>query len=173
MTDWARRAIDHPSEIDKMKQVGDAEVTGILSKVVRYERLRWYGNWVFQGALWILFLFSFLANTITGIRYGLPRLFRRQPSVALQAPEKVLNFKRAICALNLFILIAISITTLLVMDQLHPSCPTFLLFLPLLGTVSTLATVGLLIALARTRRDDGWTAARRFRFSLDVLCLVL
>jgi len=62
---------------------------------------------------------------------------------------------------------------LLVVDQIHPSCPTVLLFLPLLGTVTTVATVALLIVLARTRRDHDWTAARRIRFSLDVLCLVL
>jgi uncharacterized protein len=71
------------------------------------------------------------------------------------------------------ILVALTITVLLVVDQLHPSCPTVLLFLPLLGTVSTLATVALLIMLAKTPRDGGWTAARRIRFSLDVLCLVL
>ena len=47
------------------------------------------------------------------------------------------------------------------------------MYLPLLGTVSTVATVALLIVLARTPRDHGLTAARRIRFSLDVLCLVL
>jgi uncharacterized protein len=85
----------------------------------------------------------------------------------------VLNFKRAVCALNLLILAAMTITVLLVLDQIHPSCPTVLLFLPILGTVSTLATVALLVVLARTRRNDGWTAARRIRGSLDLFCLVL
>ena len=140
---------------------------------MRYEKLRWYGNGTVQAALWILFLISFLANTIAGVRCGLTRLFRRQQSAALQASDKVLNFKRAICALNLLILVALSITALLVLDQMHPSCPAVLMYLPLLGTVSTLATVALLIVLARTPRDHGWTAARRIRFSLDVLCLVL
>jgi alpha-beta hydrolase superfamily lysophospholipase len=192
MTDWAWRAIDHPAEIDKMKQVGDAEVKGILSKAVRYEKLRWYGNGTVQVALWIFFLISFLANTIAGLRWGLPRLFRRQQSVgqrpnqqqrdgqwsnqehsaALQASDKVLYFKRALGALNLLILVALGTTLLLVLDQMHPSCPTVLMYLPLLGTVSTLATVALLIVLARTPRDQGWTAARRIRFSLDVLGLV-
>jgi hypothetical protein len=83
------------------------------------------------------------------------------------------NLKRAICALNILILVALTITALLVLDQLHPSCPSVLLFVPLLGTVSALATVALLIVLARAPRDRGWTAARRIRFSLDVLCLVL
>ncbi len=173
MTDWVHSAIDHPSQIDKMKQEGVAQETGVLSKVVRYEKLRWYGNGTVQAALWILFLISFLANTIAGVRYGLTRLFRRQQSAALPASDKVLNFKRAICALNLLILVAMTITALLVLDQMHPSCPAVLMYLPLLGTVSTLATVALLIVLARTPRDHGWTAARRIRFSLDVLCLVL
>jgi hypothetical protein len=66
-----------------------------------------------------------------------------------------------------------TITAQLVLDQIHPSCPAVLMYLPLLGTVSTLATIALLILLASTRRDDGWTAARRIRFSLDVLCLIL
>jgi hypothetical protein len=48
-----------------------------------------------------------------------------------------------------------------------------LMYLPLLGTVSALATFALLIALARTPRDHDWTAATRIRFSLDVVCLVL
>ena len=47
------------------------------------------------------------------------------------------------------------------------------MYLPLLGTISTLATVTLLIALARIRRNDGWTVARRTRDSLNVLCLIL
>ncbi len=173
MTDWAWRAIDRPSEIDKMNQVGDAEAKGILSKALRYEELRWYGNGTIQAALWILFLISFLANTIAGVRCGLTRLVRRQQSAALQASDKVLNFKRALCSLNLLILVALAITTLLVLDQIHPSCPAVLMYLPLLGSVSTLATIAVLSVLARTPRDNGWTAARRIRFSLDVLCLVL
>jgi dienelactone hydrolase len=173
MTDWAWRAIDHPSDIDKMKQEGVAELKGVLSNVVRYEKLRWYGNGTVQAALWILFLISFLANTIAGVRYGLSRLFHNPQSAALQASDKVLNFKRALCALNLLILVGMSITVPLVLDQMRPSCPTVLLFLPLQGTVSTFATVALLIVLARTRRDHGWTVARRIRFSLNVLCLIL
>jgi uncharacterized protein len=173
MTDWAWSAIDHPSEIDKMKQQGVAPEAGVLSKLARYESLRWYGNLTIQAALWILFLIGFLGNTIAGVWCCLTRLFRRQQSVALPSSNRVVNFKRAICALNLLILVALTITVSLVVDQMHPSCPTVLLFLPLLGTVSMLATVALLIVLARTRRDHGWTAARRIRFSLDVLCLVL
>jgi hypothetical protein len=83
------------------------------------------------------------------------------------------SFIRVICTLNLLILVAFTISTGLVFDQLHPSCPTVLLFLPLLGTISSLATFALLIVLGRTRRDDGWTVARRIRGSLDVLCLIL
>ncbi|MFN0020177.1 MAG: hypothetical protein ACKVP0_18100 [Pirellulaceae bacterium] len=64
-------------------------------------------------------------------------------------------------------------SALLVLDQMHPSCPTILLFLPLLGTVSALATVALLIVLTRTRRDHDRAGASRILFSLDVLCLVL
>jgi len=173
MTDWAWRAIDHPSEIDKMKQEGVAEVKGVLSKVVRYEKLRWYGNWIVQVALLVLFLISFLASTIAGVRCGLTRWFRRQQNAALPASNRVVNFKRAICALNLLILVAMSITVPLVLDQMHPSCPAVLIYLPLLGTVSMLATVALLIALARTPRDNGWTMARRIHFALDTLCLVL
>ena len=65
------------------------------------------------------------------------------------------------------------VVVLLVIDQIHPSCPTALLFLPLLGTVSTIASVALLIVLARSRRDGDWTVARRIRGSLDVFCLIL
>jgi len=173
MTDWVQRVIDDPAQIDTMKQEGFAQKTGVLSKLERYESLRWYGNGTVQAALWILFLISFSANTIAGAWCCLTRLFRRKQSVALPASNRVVNLKRAICALNFLILVTFSITALLVFDQMHPSCPTVLLFVPLLGTVSTLATVALLIVLARTPRDHRWTAARRIRFSLDVLCLVL
>ena len=173
MTDWAWSAIDHPSEIGKMKQEGVAPEAGILPRLTSYESLRWYGNGTIQAVLWILFLISFSANTIAGAWCCLTRLFHRQQSVALPASASVVNLKRAICALNILILVTFSITTLLVLDQLHPSCPSVLLFVPLLGTVSTLVTVALLIVIARTPRDHGWTAARRIRFSLDVLCLVL
>jgi pimeloyl-ACP methyl ester carboxylesterase len=173
MTDWARTAIDHPAQIATTKQAGVAPVQGVHSKVVRYEQLRWFGNAIVQAALLILFLISFPANTIAGVRCGLTRLFRRQQIAASQASDKVLNFKRALCALNLLILIGTTITVQRVIDQMHPGCPAILIYLPLLGTVSTLATVALLIAVARTPRDDSWTAAKRVRFSLDVLCLVL
>jgi len=173
MTEWVHSVIDDPSQIGRMKQEGLAQETGVLSRVVRYEKLSWYGNGTVQAALWILFLISFIANTIAGVRCSLTRLFRRQQNAALPASDRVVNLKRAICALNLLILVAFTLTALLVFDQLHPSCPTVLLLLPLLGTVSTLATVALLIVLARTRRDDGWTVSRRIRDSLDVLCLIL
>jgi hypothetical protein len=173
MTDWVHRVIDDPAQVDTMKQEGSAQKTGVLAKLRRYEGLRWYGNGTVQAALWIVFLVSFLANTITGVRYGLPRLFRREQSAALVASDKILILKRALCALNLLILVAMTITVQLVLDQIYPSCPTVLMYLPLLGAVSTLATVALLILLARTRRDRGWTAARKIGCSLDVLCLVL
>jgi dienelactone hydrolase len=173
MTDWAWRAINHPSEIEKMNQVGDAEVKGILSQAIRYEKLRWYGNGTIQAALWILFLISFLANTIAGLRYALASLFRRQQSTALRASGTALNFKRALGALNLLILFAMGIVMLLVLDQVQPSCPGVLMYLPLLGTVSTLATIALLVFLARIRREHDWTTARGIRISLDVLGLVL
>lgn len=173
MTDWVHGVIDDPARIATMKQEGSAQSTGVLSKLIRYEKLRWYGNGTVQVALLILFLFTFLVNTIAGLRYGLARLFHRQKNAALQASSKALNFKRAVCALNLLILAAMQVTILLVIDQMHPGCPTVLLYLPLLGTVSTLLTLALLFVLARTRKGDGWTVSRRIRSFLDVICLIL
>lgn len=173
MTDWVHGVIDDPANIATMKQVGFAEQTGVLSKLKRYEKLRWYGNGTVQLALWILFLISFLANSIAGVWYGLARIFYRQQSVALQESARVLRFKRAVCTLNLMVLSAMSITVIWVIDQMHPSCPTFLQFLPLLGTVSTIATVALLVVLARVRRDPDRTFSSKFRAAFDVLCLVL
>lgn len=178
MTDWVHRVINDPASVATMKQEGSAQPTGVLSKLKRYEKLRWYGNGTVQTILPILFLFSFLASTIAGVQCGYSRLFHRQKSVSMLATDKVLAFKRAVCVLNLLILIAMQIIVILVLDQIHPSCPNFLLFLPLLGTVSTLATLALLPALLLTgfhgtRRDDNWTIARRIRGSLDWLCLIL
>jgi len=173
MTDWAWSAIERPSEIGKMKQEGVAPEAGILPRLASYEKLRWYGNGTVQAVLWVLFLISFSGNTIAGVWRCLAGLFRCGHSVAPPACNNVVKLKRAIGALNLLLLVALAITTVLVLDQMHPNCPTVLLFIPLLGTVSALATVALLIVLARSPREHGWTAARRIRFSLDVLCLVL
>lgn len=173
MTDWVHRVIDDPSKIETMKQEGVALETGVLPKLVRYEKLRWYGNGTVQAALWILFLISFFASMIAGVRCGLARLFRRQQSKGLRVSGRVVNFKRAICALNLLILVAFTIALLQVIDQIHPGCPAILLYLPVLGTVSALATAVLLIVLVRSRRDDGGTAARRIRDSFDVICVIL
>lgn len=173
MTDWTHRVIDDPARIDKMKQEGVAPEAEVLARLGRYEKLRWYGNGTVQAALWVLFLISFLANTIAGGWRGMTRLFRLQQSATLPSSDRVVNLKRTICALNFLILVAFSITALLVLDQIHPSCPTALMFLPLLGTVSTLATIALLIVLARTPHDHDCTVARKICFSLDVLCLVL
>jgi pimeloyl-ACP methyl ester carboxylesterase len=173
MTGWASIAIDHPLEIGKRKEEGVAPEAGILPRLARYEGLRWFGNGTVQATLWILFLISFSADTFAGARCCSARLFGRRQSVALSAFNRVVNLKRAIGALNLLILVALTVTLLLVVDQLYPRCPTVLLFVPFLGSVSTLATVALLIVFVSTRRDPGWTAARRLRFSLEILCLVL
>jgi dienelactone hydrolase len=173
MTDWAWSATDRPSEVGKMKQEGVAREAAILPRLASYESLRWYGNGTVQAALWILFLVRFSADTIAGARCCLARIFRRRGCVALPGSNGVVNSKRAIGALDLLILAAMTITALLVADQMHPRCPTVLSFLPLLGSVSTLATAALLIVLVGTRREQDWTAARRIRFSLDVFCLVL
>jgi len=173
MTGWVHRVVDDPSQVGTKKQEGSAQETRVVSKLARYESLRWFGNGFVQVALCVLFFVSFLANAIACVRRGLIHLFRRRQSADSQASNRVGALKRAIGSLNLLILVAFTITILLVIDQVRPSCPSILLFLPLLGTVSTLATVGLLIALARTRYDHGWTKTRRIRYSLDVLCLVL
>lgn len=173
MTDWAWTAIEHPAQIGRMKQAGAAPEAGILPRLASYERLRWYGNGTIQAALWMLFLVSFSANTVAAAWCGVTRSFRRQLRGALSASDSIVNWKRALGALNLLILVAYSMTVWLVVDQMRPSCPTVLLFIPLLGSASTLATIALLIVIARTPCNPGWTAARRVRFSLDTLCLIL
>jgi alpha-beta hydrolase superfamily lysophospholipase len=173
MTDWVQNRIDHPFEIHKMKQEGIAREAGILSRFAGYEKLRWYGNATVQTACWILFFVVFLTNTIVGIRRCTVRLIGRASEAALPGLDGPARLKRVVCVLNLLILVAFTITVLLVADQLRPSCPSALLFLPILGTVSTLATIVLLIVLAWTRNDPGWTKARSVRGSLELLCLIL
>ncbi len=145
MTDWVHGVIDDPAHIPTMKQEGSAPPSGVLAKRIRYEKLRWFGNGTVQVVLYLLFLFSFLINTLVGFRSGLASLSYRLKSAALQAPGKVQSFKRALSALNLVILTAMQVVVIYVVDQIHPSCPRFLLFLPLLGSVSTIATITLLL----------------------------
>ena len=84
-----------------------------------------------------------------------------------------MNFKRALCAFNLLILFAFSMVVVLMIDQIRPSCPAMLFYLPLLGSVSAIATVALLILLARSHRDEDSTLAMRLRRAFDVLCVLL
>lgn len=172
MTDWVHGVIDDPAHIPTMKQVGSAQPTGVLSELIRYEKLRWYGNGTVQVTLLVLFVCSFLANTVAGIRRFVAQRFDCQKGEALLA-SKVLSFQRAVSALNLLILAGMQVVVILVIDQMHPRCPTLLLFLPSLGTVSTLATVVLLILLATASREDHRTVASRIRSSFDGLCLIL
>jgi dienelactone hydrolase len=173
MTDWVRTVSEDPSRIDGMKQIGTAEPSGVLSSLMRYDRLRWCGNGTVQSVLWLVFFAVFLTNTIAGIRNGFYQLFRRRSSDGRPEIERLLNLKRAIGAFNLLILTALGIVTLLVLDQMRPSCPAVLLYLPLLGSVSAAATVGLMIVMARTPLDPGGTMGWRVRRTLEALCFVL
>ena len=173
MTEWAHRVLDHPPQVDRMKHEGIAPEAGVLSKLARYEKLRWYGNATVQLVLFVLFLISFLSNAVTGAGGCYRRLFHRQTNSTLKASGWVVNFKRAICAFNLFILCAFSVVVVAAIDQMRPNCPSILLYLPLLGTVSTIATVSLVIVLAKTRRAADWAAAGRLRGVLDTSALIL
>ena len=169
MTDWAHAVLNDPSQIDTMKQEGVAPEAGILSRFASYEDLRWYGNATVQIALWVLFFTVFLINSIIVLWRRLSR--RSKPtSPGLGWPDRL---KRMLSLLNFLIMIALTMTILLVIDQIHPSCPTVLLFLPILGTVSTFATIAVLIGFATTRRDYDWTTTSKFWWSLDLLCLML
>ncbi|TWU38594.1 alpha/beta hydrolase family protein [Novipirellula artificiosorum] len=169
MTDWARATLNDPSQIDAKKQVGVAPEAGILSRYASYEGLRWYGNATVQIALWVLFFTVFLINTIIILYRRLSR--RSKPTLpGLGWPDRL---KRMLSLLNFLIMIALTITILLVIDQIRPSCPTVLRFLPILGTVSTFATIAVVIGFATTRRDFDWTTTSKFWWSLDLLCLML
>ena len=172
MTDWVHRVIDDPSRIDTMKQEGVAREAGILSRFARYERLRWYGNAAVQAAHWILFFTYFLTQTIIAIWRCMVRL-TGHPSKTSSELDGPVTLKRAICVLNFLILAMMPITVLSVVDQIRPSCPSVLLFLPSMGTVSTLATIVLLVVLARSRNDPGWTVAKRIQCAFEVPCLIL
>lgn len=173
MTDWVQRGIDHPLEIDKMKQEGIAREAAILPRLASYERLRWYGNVTVQAGHSVLFYVYFLTQTIITIWRLIVRWTGRPPNTTSPRSDEPATLMRVICVLNFLILVLFTITVLLVHDQLRPSCPPLLLFLPLMGTVSTLATIALLIVLAKARNNPGWTGARRIRHACEVLCLIL
>ena len=169
MTDWAHAVLHDPSQIDTMRQEGTGREAGILSRYATYERLRWYGNATVQVAHWILFFAVFLINTIIVVW----RSLARGSKTALPEAGWPGRLKHALFVLNFVILIALTITILKVIDQLRPSCPSVLLYLPLLGTVSTVATVVFLTLLATTRRAADVTVARRLRNAFDTFALML
>ena len=173
MTEWVHRVLDHTLQIDRMKQEGIAPEAGVRSRLARYENLRWYGNVTVQSVLFVLFVISFLFNAAALLGSCCRKLFRRHPNSGLHVSDGVVNFKRALCAFNLLILFAFSMVVVLVIDQIRPSCPRILLYLPLLGSISAIATVALLLLLARSHRDEDSTLAMRLRRAFDVLCLIL
>ncbi len=169
MTDWAHSVLNDASQIDAKKQEGVAPEAGILPKLASYENLRWYGNATVQIALWMLFFSVFLVKSII-VLWRLACGRSKPASPELGWPGRL---RRMLYLLNFLIMIALTITILLVIDQIHPSCPTVLLFLPLLGTVSTLATIAVLIGFAMTRRDYDRTTTSKCWWSLDLLCLMM
>lgn len=169
MTDWAQAAVDDPPQIDTKKQEGIAPAAGILARLASYENLRWYGNATIQIALWVLFFAVFLVKSTIVLWRRVSRR-SRTASPRLGWPDRL---KWMLSLLNFLIMIALTITILLVIDQMRPSCPTILSFLPILGTVSTFATIAVLIGFATTRHDYDWTTTSKFWRSLDLLCLML
>jgi hypothetical protein len=169
MTDWAHAGLNDPSQIAAKKQEGVAPEAGIFPRLASYENLRWYGNATVQIALWILFFTVFLIKSII-VLWRLACGRSKPASLETGWPGRL---RRMLFLLNFLIMIALTITLLLVMDQIRPSCPTVLSFLPLLGTVSTLATIAVLIGFAMTRRVYDWTKTSKFWWSLDLLCLIL
>jgi pimeloyl-ACP methyl ester carboxylesterase len=173
MTQWAWTAMKHPSELDNMKQEGIAPSASVLPKLASYETLRWYGNAMVQASLWILFLVSFSTSTIASTWSCLMRMFRGKRSDTSLATDKAVRLKRAICSLNFMILVAFSVIAYSVSDQIHPNCPYLLRFVPLLGSVSTFASVIFLIVLYHTPRESTWTLAKRIRWRIDVSVMLL
>jgi len=151
MTDWVHRAIDDPAQIDTNETRG-LRPTNRRSFQASYATKNCAGMAMEPSRQHFGFSSSsaFLPTRFAGVRYGLTRLFHRQQS-ALQASDKVLNFKRAVCALNLLILAAMTITGLLVLDQIHPSLPNRPVVLFRSWDRWHARDVALLIVLARTR----------------------
>lgn len=175
MTDWAWTVLQHPETIPPGQQSGNPPEAGVLSRLVGYERLRWFGNGVVQAGLWMFFLIRFGVDVFGSLSQLVMGRLRRSPPVAVSAPNRLRDFTRAIGTLNALILVGFSITAVLVVDQLHPRCPFLLRFVPLLGFASTLATVWLLIRVVRTpgNQSSDPPAQRSGRFSWDLLCLIL
>ena len=169
MTDWAYVVLSDPSKVATMSQKGVARDAGILARYAGYEQLRWYGNATVQAAHWLLFFTVFLTNTIVFAW----RLRGRKSNSAPRERNRFDKTKDVLAMLNLVIMIALTITILLVIDQVRPSCPAILTYLPFLGTLSTFVTVALLVLLAQTRRPSDWTVTRRIWDVLDKSAVIL
>jgi len=173
MADWARTVMDRPTELETGRQEGTPRAAGVLPRLQGYERLRWYGNGPVQASLWILFFVHFSRRSIASLASLVIARLRRSHPGGVPATRRFQSLTKAICGLDWLILVTFSITAVLAVDQLHPRCPSVLQFVPLLGSISTLATAGLLIQHLRTPRNMDTTARPALRVSLDLLVLIL
>ena len=167
MTDWTHKFLTAPSRIDERKQVGMARDAGILTRYASYENLRWYGNAAVQITLWILFFTAFLIGAVLPIW----RRLRCGAEPASSSTDWLHRLRTVLSVLNLLIMLGFSILALFVIDQMHPSCPGVLSFLPILGALSMLGTITLLIGTAMSPQRG--LAIRNAWRSVETACLIL
>lgn len=164
MSDWAHRVITDRQQIERTYQEGTAEPSGILSQLNHYQNLRWFGNGIVQSVLFILFFLSFVTHTI---RWGFGLIQKSTPD------SQLIKFKRALCGFNLVVLAGFVVVVISVINQIFPSCPHILMYLPLLGTISILATLAFLWFQIKHGNSDEVPLGNRLPGIVDTLGLAL
>jgi hypothetical protein len=172
MTDWVQQRASGVKRPGGWSRGGHAVASDQPFTAERYERLRWYGNAPVQAVQFIVFAFVFLAGAVVGTVRLLRRRRRDQAVSDTRLRKWLTPAATALSVLNLVLLIGLVALARGLANQLEPSYPAVLNWLPLAGSLSvglTVTLLALLIAGWRSSTDSRW---KRISWAVFATCAV-
>src|SRR5262245_53774429 len=106
-----------------------------------YDRLRWYGNSIVQSCLFLVFAGGFLSIALAGTVRAAGGMTRKGASNEARTGRWVARGAVAIAILNLSVLTGLVCLIRRLSSAWDPAYPAVLNYLPLVGTLSALATL--------------------------------
>ena len=170
MTDWVVQQAGGVKRPDGWPQRGRATESYQPFPAERYDRLRWYGNGPVQAIQFIVFVVAFPVGAVAGT-VRMVRGRRRDPTVT-RARDWLTPVVTGLSVLNLTLLTGLVALTLGLANQLEPSYPGVLNWLPLAGSLSVGLTLTLLALLGARWRAPSDSRRKRIARILFAICAI-
>ena len=172
MTDWVLQQASGVKRPEGWPQRGRVAESDQPFPAERYDRLRWYGNAPVQAIQFIVFAVVFLAGAVAGT-VRLVRGRRRDPAPTVTRLRNWLTpVATGVSVLNLALLTGLVALTLGLANQLEPSYPGVLNWLPLAGSLSVGLTLTLLALLGARWRALADSRRKRIGWVLFAICAI-